>query len=174
MLKLDRQMCKHDSWIPQFHIIKVYFLEPARNAPLRGNKGKLWEGGTRVPALVYSPVLENTPREYSGLLHVTDWHNTLLAIAGAATLPENDGFNQWEALRTGLAPHPRDSFIYNLDNPDDVPKGAIRYTCFIFLYFPLLSNAGSILALWARKAGIVTTLILEFTAKSCLHNDFPT
>lgn len=97
-----------------------------KNAPLRGKKGTLWEGGTRVPALMYSPVLENTPREYSGLLHVTDWHNTLLAVAGASIFPENDGFNQWEALRTGLPVYPRDSFIYNLDYEDNEAKGAIR------------------------------------------------
>lgn len=107
----------------------MYFPPTEKNAPLKGKKGTLWEGGTRVPALMYSPLLEDTPREYSGLLHVTDWHNTLLAIAGASIFPENDGFNQWEALRTGLAVYPRDSFIYNLDFQDNEAKGAIRYAC---------------------------------------------
>lgn len=98
----------------------------ARNTPLKGKKDTLWEGGTRVPGLLYSPLLHNTPREYSGLMHITDWYNTLLAAAGADLLPENDGFNQWEALSTGQSPSPRDSLIYNLNMDEDGPHGAIR------------------------------------------------
>lgn len=96
------------------------------NWPLRGSKGTLFEGGTRSPGMLHGPMLENTPRVHQGLLHVTDCYNTLLTAAGAQVLPENDGFNQWEALRTGLASSPRDSFIYNLDDEETGVNGGIR------------------------------------------------
>ncbi|XP_071537054.1 arylsulfatase B-like [Panulirus ornatus] len=102
--------------------------------PLRGNKGTLWEGGTRVPALVHGPLLENTPRVHRGLLHVTDWYSTLMAVAGAQELPDTDGFNQWEVLRTGNIPSPRHSFIYNLDESEENGiVGAIRMGRYKFL-----------------------------------------
>ncbi|XP_042856677.1 arylsulfatase B-like [Penaeus japonicus] len=97
------------------------------NQPLRGNKGSVWEGGTRAPGFVHSPLLQGTPRVHSGLLHITDWHNTLLALAGAPVLPPNDGFNQWDALKDPAVASPRISFIYNLDNEyEEGTLGAIR------------------------------------------------
>ncbi|CAL4106242.1 unnamed protein product, partial [Meganyctiphanes norvegica] len=65
-------------------------------------------------------------RSYNGLLHITDWYNTLLAAAGATELPYNDGYNQWDALRTGTAIPPRQDFIYNIDETQDPLTGAIR------------------------------------------------
>ncbi|CAM9787282.1 unnamed protein product [Hapterophycus canaliculatus] len=55
------------------------------NLPLRGVKMSNWEGGTKVPAFVYSP--SHIPHElwgteYEGLMHVTDWLPTLAAAAG--------------------------------------------------------------------------------------------
>nr|XP_045581862.1 arylsulfatase I-like [Procambarus clarkii] len=99
----------------------------ASNYPLKGSKMTLWEGGTRGAAFIHGPLLENTPRVHEGLLHVTDWFNTFLAIAGATELPSNDGYNQWDALRTGTVPSPRSKFIYNLNvNSDNSIEGAIR------------------------------------------------
>ncbi|CAL4075723.1 unnamed protein product, partial [Meganyctiphanes norvegica] len=85
------------------------------NTPLRGSKATLWEGGTRGAAFVHSPLLQDTPRTYSGLMHITDWYNTLLSAAGAQHLPQNDGFNQWDAIRTGTRDSPRTKMIYNID-----------------------------------------------------------
>ncbi|CAL4178876.1 unnamed protein product, partial [Meganyctiphanes norvegica] len=98
------------------------------NYPLRGNKGEVWEGGTRGAGFIHSPLLQGIPRVYNGLMHVTDWYNTLLDIAGEKNLPNNDGFSQWEALRTGQSPSPRNTLIYNIDETDPANKviGAIR------------------------------------------------
>ena len=56
------------------------------NAPLRGQKGTLWEGGVRNNALVWGSLLPKSARgsTYSdGLVHVTDWHATFAALGGA-------------------------------------------------------------------------------------------
>ncbi|KAK4315305.1 hypothetical protein Pmani_013476 [Petrolisthes manimaculis] len=101
---------------------------PGVNLPLRGYKGSLWEGGTRVPALIHGSMLSNTPRLHSQLFHVTDWHATLLEAAEAPPLVnKNDGFSQWEALRSGQTLSPRESHIYNLNSPaQEEMVGAIR------------------------------------------------
>ncbi|CAL4088940.1 unnamed protein product, partial [Meganyctiphanes norvegica] len=96
------------------------------NIPLKGFKHSIWEGGTRVPAFIHSPLLKNTPRIYDGLFHITDWYNTLLAAAGASGLPQNDGHNQWDSLRTGMITPPRQDFIYNIDETMHPTRGAIR------------------------------------------------
>ena len=40
----------------------------ASNYPLRGKKASLWEGGTRVPAFLHSPLLQNMGSVYDGLV----------------------------------------------------------------------------------------------------------
>merc|ERR1712100_382453 len=58
-----------------------------RNYPYQGFKTSIWEGGTRVPGFVHSPML---PADVRGtvsqeLYHVTDWLPTLVEVAGANT-----------------------------------------------------------------------------------------
>ncbi|KAK8768676.1 hypothetical protein V5799_014859 [Amblyomma americanum] len=53
------------------------------NWPLRGTKGTLWEGGIRVPAVVWSPLLKPGSRVVvPGMMHVVDWLPTLYSAAG--------------------------------------------------------------------------------------------
>jgi hypothetical protein len=58
-----------------------------RNAPLRGGKSTLFEGGTRVEAFFYSKKLDDSRKgaEVNGLFHVTDWFPTILDLAGVST-----------------------------------------------------------------------------------------
>ncbi len=63
----------------------VSFLAIADLATLRccrGEKGTNWEGGTRVPAFVHSPLLDKAGYVSDKMIHVTDWMPTLLAAAG--------------------------------------------------------------------------------------------
>ena len=88
-------------------------IEP--NVPLKGGKGEVYEGGTRVPGLIWGG---GAPKNatYSGLFHMVDWVATLSKLAGAADLPNNlDSIDQgggiWkreEALR-------RQEMVYNID-----------------------------------------------------------
>ena len=93
------------------------------NGPLRGGKGSLYEGGTRVPACVawdghIAPgTVVNAP------LHVVDWYPTLLKLAGATAgqkLPL-DGRDIWPVITEGK-PSPHDAILLNARSSD----GAVR------------------------------------------------
>ncbi|KAG0410838.1 hypothetical protein HPB47_012042, partial [Ixodes persulcatus] len=68
------------------------------NFPLRGMKGTYFEGGVRVPAFVWSPLLNKTRRTSTQLMHVTDWLPTLFSAA----VPGVDAAGEMAALRSRL------------------------------------------------------------------------
>ncbi|XP_077534706.1 arylsulfatase J-like [Haemaphysalis longicornis] len=87
------------------------------NWPLRGTKLSLWEGGNRVPAFVWSPLLNKKRRVYKQLMHITDWLPTLYRAAGG--YPDKlgghlDGIDMWRHLSQDL-PSPRTQMLYNID-----------------------------------------------------------
>merc|ERR1711953_619360 len=92
----------------------------ASNYPLRGTKGTLFEGGTKVPTFVLGPPHLVPGREVVSnvLLHISDWMPTLLKVAGYEGDPSRDlqldGVDQSEALRTGQ--NVREEMVYNLKN----------------------------------------------------------
>ncbi|XP_077531160.1 arylsulfatase B-like isoform X2 [Haemaphysalis longicornis] len=82
------------------------------NWPLRGVKQTLWEGGVRLPAFVWSPLLGARGRVSWDLMHFVDWLPTLYHMAGGNTddLGPIDGVSQWETLSTG-APSKRQELL---------------------------------------------------------------
>lgn len=90
------------------------------NSPLRGTKGTYFEGGVRVPAFIWSPLLQTSARVSTQLMHVTDWMPTLFHVAGGdpkdlGDLADFDSFNQWPALSNDLKNHPRKLIVHNFD-----------------------------------------------------------
>lgn len=93
------------------------------NEPLRGTKGTLFEGGTRVNAFVYHTSFQTQgyAREYAGLMHITDWMPSMLSLAGIDTsiVKEMDGADHtpfWLSStkeKTSTADGPREYMIYN-------------------------------------------------------------
>ncbi|KAH9360725.1 hypothetical protein HPB48_020204 [Haemaphysalis longicornis] len=82
------------------------------NWPLRGVKQTLWEGGVRLPAFVWSPLLGARGRVSWDPMHFVDWLPTLYHMAGGNTddLGPIDGVSQWETLSTG-APSKRQELL---------------------------------------------------------------
>ncbi len=104
---------------------------PTSNAPLRGGKATLYEGGTREPCIVVWPgkVLPGTRNE--AFLSSVDWYPTLLDMTGVKPKQavKFDGVNQTPALLGGAAP--RDT---------------------LFCHFPHYTPAtGALPATWVRR-----------------------
>jgi arylsulfatase A-like enzyme len=95
---------------------------PVSNAPFRGGKGSLYEGGVRVVAFAnwrgrLKPGVVNEP------LHMVDIMPTLLALAGGHGDPGHpfDGMDIWPVLTVGK-PSPHDDILINVE----VFRGAVR------------------------------------------------
>ena len=69
------------------------------NRPLRGWKGEVYEGGIRVPALVYWPGVLG-PGVMDRPIHFVDWLPTFLALSGTQKElpPDLDGQDIWPLL----------------------------------------------------------------------------
>ncbi|MBI5396724.1 MAG: sulfatase-like hydrolase/transferase [Verrucomicrobia bacterium] len=82
------------------------------NAPLRGGKAELFEGGIRVPALINWPG-RLKPGEISAPLHVVDWMPTFCALAGWKPAKDLkwDGRDIWPVL-SGAQPRPETRTLY--------------------------------------------------------------
>ena len=95
---------------------------PCDNGPLKGGKGQLYEGGTRVPAFANWPG-RVSPGEVTELIHVVDILPTLAKLAEASTAKCKplDGIDVWPAL-SGGNPSGRQEVVYNVEPF----RGAIR------------------------------------------------
>ncbi len=87
---------------------------PASNAPLRAGKGTVYEGGTRVDAIVSWPG-RIAPGTRTGPFHVVDMMPTLAGLAGASLAggKPSDGVDIWPAIAGG--PNPRRGLVLNIE-----------------------------------------------------------
>lgn len=89
---------------------------PCDNGELKGGKGQLYEGGTRVPALMCWPGRIPAGSAVPGMIHVVDMLPTLLGLAGARTAGGKplDGIDVWPAVSAG-GPTGRTEVVYNVE-----------------------------------------------------------
>ena len=89
---------------------------PCDNGPYRDGKGSLYEGGTRVPAVVNWPGHLDSGRTVDGMIHVVDMYPTLAGLAGASTAKAKplDGLDVWPTISKG-EPSPRTEVVYNVE-----------------------------------------------------------
>lgn len=90
----------------------------ASNSPLRGEKTTIFEGGTRVPAFVHSPLLKKKSYINRKLIHISDWYPTILRLAGAKRVIGLDGVNQWPTINNNMI-SPRKYLPYHMDVYDN-------------------------------------------------------
>ena len=85
------------------HILAEYCINPIYN------QNTYWEGGIRVPAMVYSPLFDPsiTGQSNDCLFHISDWFSTILGFAGNTADLGVDGVDQWEAISSMGASCPR-------------------------------------------------------------------
>ena len=98
----------------------------ASNAPFRGNKMSLYEGGIRVPALVHWPSRLEGGRTESAVATVYDWLPTLLSLAGHPGVADSDlaGIDLWPMIEGSLEPQ-RDQPIVLTSGTPTGPKMAV-------------------------------------------------
>lgn len=88
----------------------------ASNFPLRGQKGGLWEGGTRSVAIIYSPLVKNSSRISNDFVHITDILPTLLNVTESSNNDDEiDGIDQWRMISEGEV-STRKEILYNYEN----------------------------------------------------------
>lgn len=93
------------------------------NGPLKGKKGTVYEGGVRVPAVVYWKGKIPAGAEVDQPLHIVDLLPTIATLAGASTescLPL-DGIDAWSTMKENANPSQR-LIVHNI-TPSN---GAIR------------------------------------------------
>ena len=106
-------------------------IPPTSNAPLRGGKATIYEGGTRVPCVVVWPSKVKPGSRSDAFLSSVDWYPTLLDMTGVTPKEtvKFDGVSQKPAL-LGLGT-PRDT---------------------VFCCFPHYAPAtGGVPAVWVRR-----------------------
>ena len=85
----------------------------SENDPLRGQKGTLYEGGTRVCAFANWPGVLS-PHKNSTPMHCVDWLPTIAQLTGYSVVAslKLDGISQWESLKSASTnPAPRTIYI---------------------------------------------------------------
>jgi arylsulfatase len=84
--------------------------------PLRSGKGSAYEGGFRVPTIVWGPKLIPAGRENDGIVSTLDLLPTFAALAGANAPTDRplDGFDQSQLLTGQSTKSNRDRFFYHV------------------------------------------------------------
>ena len=102
------------------------------NHPLRNGKGSLYEGGIRVPWIVYWPRVTRAGSESSEMVCTTDLYPTLLSVAGTEGDADHnrhvDGINLTGLLRDPNSSLDRETLFFHYPHyyPTTTPVSAIR------------------------------------------------
>ncbi len=129
---------------------------PASNAPLKGGKGSLWEGGVRVVAFANWPG-KLKPRVVDAPLDMVDVMPTLLDLAGAKGSPDHpfDGRDMWATIAEG-APSPHEDILINVE----AFRGAVRKGDWKLVKIALLPGKTQLFNL-AQDSGETTDVAAE-------------
>jgi len=136
------------------------------NAPLRGGKGDLFEGGIRVPSLLRWPQALS-PGVYEAPVSILDVFPTLAAAAGAAGTPRPlDGVDLLPHLRGASASPPHPSLRWRFDRERAIRRDGWKLVTGTegTLLFDLPADPGETHDLSAEQPGRVASLREELDA----------
>lgn len=106
--------------------------------PLRGGKGTQWEGGIRVPYLIWNPKMNNIPSIIEEPVIGMDLYPTLLDMAGIANDPKQsiDGVSLVPLISKGTAPQRALYWHYpHYGNQGGEPSSIIRDGNWKLIYY---------------------------------------
>lgn len=148
------------------------FLENfGSNYPLRGLKFTVYEGGIRVPAYIYSPLIKMQSRVSNLFMHVTDWLPTFYSAAGGNLfdLGQIDGVDQWSKLQKNEQ-GTRKFLLVNIDEKENTESG-------IFQKFKIVKGASDQYSKYYGDSGnndsypeYNITRVLNSEANLAIHN----
>jgi len=107
------------------------FARATSNAPLRANKGSLYEGGIRVPLIVRHPGSVTPSSECNTPVTSSDLYPTILSATGQSPQPYQhlDGVDLWPVL-TGRGKLSREAIYWHYphynQHPQSFPGAAVR------------------------------------------------
>jgi hypothetical protein len=126
----------------------TFFPQAGNNAPLRGHKAELFEGGIRNNALIYSKSTRFVPTAMrgasydGGLVHVTDWHAAFANISGSTLKGfELDGNEKVFAAVIANGTSPRTEFLVNIYDGDTMGPSGAAYVDWPYKLYLNVSNA---------------------------------
>jgi arylsulfatase A-like enzyme len=98
-------------------------LRESMNAPYRGTKNTNYEGGVRVPCIMRWPGKLKPGSMNNEMMHITDFYNTFLKLAGASLKQERklDGMDMSQVLFDGKESK-RDEIVFEV-------SGSVRFPC---------------------------------------------
>ncbi len=106
--------------------------------PLRGGKGRQWEGGTREPLIIYAPGITSTDSQSEVPVIGMDFYPTILELAGLPLKPNQhvDGVSLVPALK-GESIAERDLFWHypHYGNQGGEPSSVIRSGQWKLIYY---------------------------------------
>ncbi|MCH2173368.1 arylsulfatase [Myxococcota bacterium] len=128
---LDQRGMRDDTLVVFLSDNGAATYQAGSNAPLRGGKKDLYEGGLRVPAIAAWPGTLESGREVDVPLHMVDWFPTLVRLSRAKLKPDLplDGIDIWPTLVEGRDTG-REELLLNYIRPS---HGALRRGAWKFL-----------------------------------------
>lgn len=107
---------------------RVENLPPTNNAPLRGGKGNIHEGGTRVPLMVIWPGEVKGGARSAEIVNSTDFYPTILDMLGIKQKDKLDGVSIVSALKGGRLDREATFCFLPHNSPwvGDIPSVSVR------------------------------------------------
>lgn len=109
------------------------------NLPCRGGKGYQWEGGLRVPYVIYVPWQNSNGKESNYPVTGADFYPTILDYAGIAPLPDQhkDGISLRPIIDQSVTPAERPLFWHypHYGNQGGDPSSVIREGRWKLIYY---------------------------------------